>query len=99
MSRQVESRRERREFLQWPGSLISITHIEVLPDQERTFRQRVGEIIAAARSAPGCIDSAFHVDGHNYYTMTAWLSREDMERFRDKSPHGEAMERMSTSMV
>lgn len=81
-----------------PGSFISLTFIEVFPHQRDAFLREAGRIFAVAQRVQGILHSSFHVDGaqrNEFFTMTVWRSREDMERFRDSSPHAEAMARVA----
>ena len=79
-----------------PGSLISLTYINVVPGQRNAFMQKAGQVFPEAEKAPGMLHRSFKAEGNEFYTLTIWENRESMEVFRDKGKHAEAMREVNT---
>ena len=84
--------------------LTVVVAIEVEPERQRAFLDRVGRMIEDfTRHQPGLVSTSIHAseDGTRILNYAQWRSREDYERFRknpEGKPHVEALMAIATSM-
>ncbi len=65
--------------------------LTVDPPERARYLEGCGEVVAAAREAPGCLDfalSADVVDPARINVYERWESEEDLKRFRGSGPDG-----------
>lgn len=79
-----------------PGSLISLTYINVAPGQRRAFMQKASQVFPEIDKAHGMFYRTLKAEGYEFYTLTIWENSESMKKFRDSGKHAEAMREVNS---